>query len=81
LRCGLGIRRLPDFLARNGVASGALVRLFPDTEGDRFDIHALCTGHRGLSAKVRVFIDALVEHVASWHGSEFSDDVSRPTRA
>lgn len=64
LIAGGGIGRLPDFIARGAIAAGALVRLLPDREGDRLDIHALYTSHRSLSAKVRVFIDALVELLA-----------------
>jgi len=62
---GSGIGRLPDFIARDAVARGDLVRLFPETEGDKFQVHALYPSHRSLSAKVRVFIDALVEHLAA----------------
>jgi DNA-binding transcriptional LysR family regulator len=62
---GAGIGRLPDFIARDAVAMGELVRLFPETEGDSFSVHALYTSHRSLSAKVRVFIDALVEYLAT----------------
>ena len=58
---GGGIGRLPDFIARDAVASGDLVRLFPEAEGDVFEIHALYTSRRSLSAKVRVFIDALLD--------------------
>jgi len=62
---GAGIGRLPDFIARDAVARGELVRLFPETAGDKFEVHALYTSHRSLSAKVRVFIDALVEYLAA----------------
>ena len=62
---GAGIGRMPDFLARNAVANGELVRLFAGAEGDRFGIHALYPSHRSLSAKVRVFIDALLENIAA----------------
>ncbi len=62
---GAGIGRLPDFLARQPVGSGTLVRLFPDTRSNVIDVHALYPSHRSLSAKVRVFIDALVAHLAS----------------
>lgn len=61
---GGGIGRLPDFLARRAVADGDLVRLFPEAAGDTFDVHALYTSHRSLSAKVRVFIDALTDYLA-----------------
>jgi DNA-binding transcriptional LysR family regulator len=62
---GAGIGRLPDFIAREPVARGELVRLFSEAEGDIFAVHALYTSHRSLSAKVRVFIDALLKHLAS----------------
>jgi DNA-binding transcriptional LysR family regulator len=65
---GAGIGRLPDFIAMVGVARGDLVRLFPEARGDAFDIHAIYASHRSLSAKVRVFIDALVEHLAAVTG-------------
>jgi DNA-binding transcriptional LysR family regulator len=65
---GGGIGRLPDFLARGAIARGDLMRLFPETEGDRFEIHALYTSHRSLSAKVRVFIDALIESIGAGRG-------------
>lgn len=61
---GAGIARLPDFLAAAPVADGRLVRLWPEHRGDLIDVHALYPSHRGLSAKVRVFIDALLEWFA-----------------
>lgn len=59
---GAGIGRLPDFCAADAVADGTLVRLLPEHE-DSVDVHALYPSHRSLSAKVRVFIDALAEHL------------------
>jgi DNA-binding transcriptional LysR family regulator len=67
---GSGIGRLPDFIARDAVARGELVQLFRDTEGDKFQVHALSTSHRSLSAKVRVFIDALVAYLAAKHPAD-----------
>ncbi len=60
---GAGIGRLPDFYAAEAVARGALVRLLPEHQVDSADVHALYPSHRSLSAKVRVFIDALAEHL------------------
>lgn len=60
---GAGIGRLPDFHAADAVADGTLVRLLPGCGGDAVDVHALYPSHRSLSAKVRVFIDALAEHL------------------
>jgi DNA-binding transcriptional LysR family regulator len=58
---GAGIGQLPDFHAIDAIANGTLVRVLPDHEPDSVDAHALYTSHRSLSAKVRVFIDALAE--------------------
>ena len=60
---GCGIGRLPDYLAADALARGTLVRVLPEWEGDSVDAHALYPSHRSLSAKVRVFIDALVAHL------------------
>lgn len=57
-----GIGLLPDFHAARAVTDGRLVRLLPDFKGGAVDAHALYHSHRSLSAKVRVFIDALVAH-------------------
>lgn len=58
---GAGIGQLPDFHAVDAIANGTLVRVLPDHEPDSVDAHALYTSHRSLSAKVRVFIDALAD--------------------
>jgi len=60
---GAGVGRLPDFYAAGAVANGTLVRLLPEYQDDSVDVHALYPSHRSLSAKVRVFIDALAEHL------------------
>ncbi|MCW6512069.1 LysR family transcriptional regulator [Lichenifustis flavocetrariae] len=60
---GGGIARLPDFLAAPAVARSELVRVLPTLEPESVDVHALYPSHRSLSAKVRVFIDALVVHL------------------
>lgn len=64
LIAGAGIARLPGFHAANALAAGTLVRVLPHLEGDSVEAHALYPSHRSLSAKVRVFIDALVAHLA-----------------
>ena len=61
LMLGAGIGQLPDFHAVDAIAHGTLVRVLPDLEPESVDAHALYTSHRSLSAKVRVFIDALAE--------------------
>ncbi len=61
---GAGIGRLPEYHARDAIADGTLVRLLPDHEGERVEVHALYPRQRSLSAKVRVFVDALSAHLA-----------------
>jgi DNA-binding transcriptional LysR family regulator len=61
---GAGIGWLPDFDARDALASGILVRVLPDHSTDNVDVHALYPSHRSVSAKVRVFIEALAAHMA-----------------
>lgn len=65
LEAGIGIARVPDFLAAEPIARGALTRVLPDMGQDAVEVHALYPSHRSLSAKVRVFIDALVTHLAT----------------
>jgi DNA-binding transcriptional LysR family regulator len=60
---GAGIGWLPSFEARDALASGLLVRLLPDHEADPLDVNALFSSHSSLSAKLRVFLDALVTHL------------------
>ncbi len=62
---GAGIGLLPEFHARDAVADGALVKLLPDLEGERVDVHALYPRQRSLSAKVRAFVDVLTTHLAA----------------
>lgn len=64
---GGGIGILPDFHAADAVASGALVRVLFDHEHRSVDVHALYPSPRSLSAKVRVFIDTLVDDLTG-HG-------------
>ena len=63
LTSGSGIGRLPDFIAVPMLVSGELVRVLPDLQPDTVEVHALYPSHRSLSAKVRVFIDALACHL------------------
>jgi DNA-binding transcriptional LysR family regulator len=65
LLAGAGIGWLPDFHAADALADGTLVRVLADHPADSVEAHALYPSHRSLSAKVRMFIDALVAHLAS----------------
>jgi DNA-binding transcriptional LysR family regulator len=60
---GAGIGQLPEYHARDAIASGQLVRVLPDHEGERVEVHALYPRHRSLSAKVRVFVEMVAEQM------------------
>ena len=61
---GIGIARAADFLALPDLASGRLVRVLePFTVDERTPIHAVYPQRRHLPAKVRVFVDFLVEQL------------------
>ncbi len=60
LLAGAGIGFLPDFHAAECIAAGTLVRVLPAHSTRAVDVHALYPSHRSLSAKVRVFIDAML---------------------
>ncbi|WP_267382404.1 MULTISPECIES: LysR family transcriptional regulator [unclassified Sphingomonas] len=56
---GIGIGRLPDFLARPATDKGTLCRILPDYATEAVEVHAVYAARRSLSAKVRLFIDEL----------------------
>jgi DNA-binding transcriptional LysR family regulator len=62
---GTGIALLPECLVREELASGQLVRLLTDytlhPALGATDLYAVCASARGLSRKVRVFVDFLAE--------------------
>jgi len=61
---GLGIGRLPTFIAAPDIKQGRLEALFEDYEMPSKSIHAVFAERQFLPAKVRVFIDFAVEHFA-----------------
>lgn len=67
---GLGIALLPTWLVGPDIAAGALRRLLPDWDADvapgaERTIAAVYTARRMVSPKVRVFIDALADHIGT----------------
>jgi len=57
-RWGLGVCSMPDFLAADDLLSGTLVRVLPDW-GSASAVWAIYPHTRHLSAKVRLFVEAL----------------------
>lgn len=62
---GAGIACLPSYSAAAGIEAGTLVRLISEWQRPSIEINAVYPTHQGLSAKVRVFIDALTEHLSA----------------
>lgn len=59
---GAGITRVGEFNVTDHIAAGELVELLPEfNPGDTEPFHALYLGGATLPARVRVFIDYLVE--------------------
>jgi DNA-binding transcriptional LysR family regulator len=61
---GIGILALPTFLVKDDIASGRLVQLLPDWSLGEFNLYAVYLSRKFLPAKIRVFIDFIVEIVA-----------------
>lgn len=60
---GFGITRLMSYQAAAHLATGRLVRLFPDYEPPALPIHIIHREGRQASAKVRALVDVLVEQL------------------
>ncbi|MCA9543233.1 MAG: LysR family transcriptional regulator [Myxococcales bacterium] len=58
---GLGVGLLPDFICCDAVRAGRLVRLLPGWSLSEAGVWALYPHNRHLSAKVRLFIEHMVE--------------------
>ena len=54
---GLGIAWLPDYMAKDHLARGELVRLFDDWQLDAMPLYIAFPPNRHVSAKLRVFIE------------------------
>jgi DNA-binding transcriptional LysR family regulator len=61
IRDGYGISRQPDFIAAPDLATGRVVEVLPDWHLPDVGVHAIYPPTRSLSAKVRGFVDFLVE--------------------
>lgn len=62
---GIGVGNLPDFMAEEHLASGALRRILPDWSGETIVMHVVYAPNRHLSSRLRVFVDWVAELFAS----------------
>lgn len=66
---GQGIARLSGFMVSNQIAAGRLIPLLQNYKTERQQVHAVYPHRKFLAAKVRVFIDFLLQQFEStdWH--------------
>jgi len=62
---GMGIALLPEFMTRDAIALGRLVPLFTEFQTNQVTAYIIYPNRKHLAAKVRCFIDMLVEHAGS----------------
>ena len=62
---GLGVINEPDFLLRDAIDRGQLVRVLADYEAGGGDIWAVYPSRRHLSLKVRLFVDHIARAFAA----------------
>jgi len=62
-RAGLGVSVLPDFLAREDILSGRLVRVLPQWRAKDIPVHVVYPSHRMLPVRVRAFIEFAVTYM------------------
>ncbi len=65
---GLGVVYLPDFIVGRDIQSGRLQRLLGDWEAPAIPVHAVFPPQRHPSAKLRAFVDFLVERLGRKDG-------------
>jgi DNA-binding transcriptional LysR family regulator len=66
-RLGAGIARIGTFTVADELKNGQLVALLEDyNPGDREPLHAVFVGGPAMPARVRVFVDFLLEHHQGW---------------
>ena len=66
---GHGIAVLPAFLCANDLAGGKLVRVLEAWSPGEVAVHLVYPSHRHLSARVRAFVDLVVERLPTFPGA------------
>jgi DNA-binding transcriptional LysR family regulator len=69
VRAGLGVAVLPDWVIREDLLSGQLVRVLPQWNAKDLPVHVVYLGARLLPTRVRVFIDFAVSYMTKEFGS------------
>lgn len=61
---GLGLAQLPGWFVEDDIRAGRLVAVLPDAQPEPLPIHVLWSKTTRMTARLRVTIDALVEHLS-----------------
>ena len=69
VRAGLGVAVIPDWLIREDLLSGQLVRVLPQWNAKDLPVHVVYLGARLLPTRVRAFIDFAVSYMTKEFGS------------
>jgi DNA-binding transcriptional LysR family regulator len=69
VRAGLGVAVIPDWLIREDLLSGRLVRVLPQWNAKDLPVHVVYLGARLLPTRVRAFIDFAVSYMTKEFGS------------
>jgi len=69
VRAGLGVAVIPDWLIREDLLSGQLVRVLPQWNAKDLPVHVVYLGARLLPTRVRAFIDFAVSYLTKEFGS------------
>jgi DNA-binding transcriptional LysR family regulator len=62
-RAGVGVGALPDWLAREDLLAGRIIRVLPQWNLPAFPVHVICPAQRTLPARVRAFVDFAVTYM------------------
>ena len=79
---GEGIAFVPDLFISEPLRNGQLLRVMPEWHGVAAPVSAVYPSRRGLSPKVRVFVDFLIEHLGGMGALQpgIADAQHRPVR-
>jgi len=70
LRAGLGVCIMPDWMIRDDLFSGRLVRVLPQWHAKELPFYVAYPVQRILPARVRAFIDFAVKHITARFGTQ-----------
>lgn len=74
---GMGIGRLPDYMARFGMECGEVERVLPEFNSGVVDVFAVYTNRKALPHRARAFINSLSEYMTALQAGQIPPRKSR----